>query len=718
MNYKRPFYNEVISLLEAFLKEQKALFPKEEVIKIDLHCHDYNSDVPDEVLGRILGVSETWLTTNELIDSLNRHGCNTFTVTNHNNARSCYNLMESGIDVLTGAEFSCTVPDYKIGIHVLAYGFTQDQEDKLNDLRSDIYKFQEFTYENDIPTIWAHPFYNHSRDKMIPMEFFDKMALIFERFEVINGQRDTWQNMLVKEWLKNLTEERLNQISERVNIPPARYCRNPYKKSMSGGSDCHMGIFTGLTGTLLHVENLKENLKNFKKSELALKAIKNGYMAPYGSHNDSEKMAVAFLDYFCQIAINMRDPGLIRMFLHKGTPQDKFLAFIIANGFSEIKQHKVTLNFLELFHNCFSGNAPGFVKRFFVSRQYKPIFDQVSKLAELQRDNSKSSNTEIYKETLQFIYNQMSQIFFNRLNDKIEKISKENGLSKENISEIIASIELPTYLRSYTQNNKSNMKKGMTSINIFEFLDGLSFPFLASVIILSAFFTSAKVLYNTRPFLKKCADRLGTLKHPCRMLWLTDTFEYVNGVSMFLKSILNEIQKRDLPIDLLVCSSKLKSADHLIVIPPVSEFVFPFYEHHPIRIPNFLDIYTLFREREYDRIICSTEGPMGITSLFLKYAYSVPAYFYIHTDWIMFAQKALNFDRQYRDRLRRIVRAFYRNFDGLFVLNSDQKKWLLGKEMNFDVDKVFLTADWADICSCEFNSSKIIDELLKNVKLT
>lgn len=33
-----------------------------------------------------------------------------FTITNHNNARSCYEQQDLGVDILTGAEFSCWVP--------------------------------------------------------------------------------------------------------------------------------------------------------------------------------------------------------------------------------------------------------------------------------------------------------------------------------------------------------------------------------------------------------------------------------------------------------------------------------------------------------------------------------------------------------------------------------------------------------------------------------
>jgi glycosyltransferase involved in cell wall biosynthesis len=87
---------------------------------------------------------------------------------------------------------------------------------------------------------------------------------------------------------------------------------------------------------------------------------------------------------------------------------------------------------------------------------------------------------------------------------------------------------------------------------------------------------------------------------------------------------------------------------------------------------------------------------MGAMGLYLKHAYSVPASFFIHTDWVMFSQKVLNFDWHNRNRVRRFLRTYYGAFDRVFVLNSDQRKWLTGREMKFSEDKVRLTAHWAD----------------------
>jgi hypothetical protein len=46
------------------------------------------------------------------------------------------------------------------------------------------------------------------------------MVLIFERFEVLNGQRDTWQNMLVKTWLEGITPEMIDRLAAENGIDP------------------------------------------------------------------------------------------------------------------------------------------------------------------------------------------------------------------------------------------------------------------------------------------------------------------------------------------------------------------------------------------------------------------------------------------------------------------------------------------------------------------
>ena len=48
------------------------------------------------------------------------------------------------------------------------------------------------------------------------------------------------------------------------------------------------------------------------------------------------------------------------------------------------------------------------------------------------------------------------------------------------------------------------------------------------------------------------------------------------------------------------------------------------------------------------------------------------------------------------NRLRRILRGFYRSYDGVLVLNKEQKRWFSGPHMEFKKTAVKLTSHWVD----------------------
>ncbi len=692
INMDCEFQQQLKEAFKSFLITQQNRFPEQDVLKVDLHCHDHNSDVPDELIGRILDVPETWLSSETLLDGLQKNGSTAFTITNHNNARSCYEMQEKGLDVLTAAEFSCWVPDFEIGIHVLTYGFTREQEVVLEKLRKDLYQFLEYARKHDVPTIWAHPLYHYATKQTPPPAFFRKMLLVFERFEAVNGQRDTWQNLLVKEWLEQITPDEIDRFATEFNIDPLRFCADKYRKSMSGGSDCHMGIFAGMTGTRLYIPNLEERLRTESRSQLMLEAIRKGDMAPYGTYQNSEKMTIAFLDYACQIALNYKDPGLVRLLLHKGSSNEKLISFLVSNLFCEVQKHKVTTSFIRLFHGSMMGDKPSFLKKMVVKPVYKPIFDEAVNIA---RKNKEEGSTLVngYYDSIVNINSQLYAVLAKRLEKKLKKNDAAGYLKDKSPDTLIEKLELPSSLRAYLGEGDKEKKGG---INTSEFLDGLSFPFFGSLFILAAHFTSAKTMFNTRPLLKDFAKKLGKYEHPERVLWLTDTFGDSNGVSVFLKEIHAEIKSRNLPIDIVTCSSTLKADDHLVVLKPIKEFSIPAYEDYTFRIPDFLELHNLFLSGGYDRITCSTEGIMGLFGLYLKHAYTVQASFYMHTDWLMFARKVLGIEGHNLNRVRRILRFFYQSFDHVLVLNSDQRKWLTGSQMNLSANKVHQTAHWVN----------------------
>jgi hypothetical protein len=72
MHFEQRFHKEIIKELDTYLAEQDRRFPKEDILTIDLHVHDHNSDVPDETMGRILRVPETYLPTEDLMATLEK----------------------------------------------------------------------------------------------------------------------------------------------------------------------------------------------------------------------------------------------------------------------------------------------------------------------------------------------------------------------------------------------------------------------------------------------------------------------------------------------------------------------------------------------------------------------------------------------------------------------------------------------------------------------
>jgi glycosyltransferase involved in cell wall biosynthesis len=309
-------------------------------------------------------------------------------------------------------------------------------------------------------------------------------------------------------------------------------------------------------------------------------------------------------------------------------------------------------------------------------------------------------------------------------------IAKNRALESRGVrldgGDLLARIELPMHMRALfgaggaagagsQESGRARSRGGSASadrlapkddIDLGKWSDGLPFPALASTVLGGAAFAASKVLYGKRPFLEAFADRIGRHRHPRRALWLTDTLADRNGVSHVLQAMLEEARRRDLPVDFLACRPAaeepgqggfpLEEGPHLRLLPALAGFTLPVYRDQPIRLPGLLELQRVFLEGGYDRIVCSTEAPMGLYALYLKQAFNVPAWFYAHTDWMDFARRTLRFDPRRQDRLRRILRAFYRQFDGVFLLNTEQRDQFASPDMGLRRDRLRLTGHWAD----------------------
>ena len=676
-----------------YLAAENLKYERESCLKVDLHVHDRNSDIPDELWGRILGLPETWLKTKKLLKILKKNNCDVVTVTNHNNARSCWELQELGEDVLVAAEFTCHFPEYDLFVHVLTYGFTAEQEIMLNSKRGNVYDFLRFAHQCNVPVVLPHPLYFYTHNEKIDITLFEKLAVMFQRFEVLNGQRDLWQSVMTLNWARGLTAEKIDGYAKKHGLDPAEFGVDPNKaKILTGGSDDHTGIFAGECGSYLYVPNLQEQLKVKSASHLALEALREGRLVPYGHVAENQKLNIALLDYFSQIATKIEDPGLLRILLHRGEARDKVYCFVLANFLLEMKKHKTTKKFFKFIHDALQGKKPSKLVKWKIPKDYKFCISYLEKIADAKAQ-SPEEFVAVVNQSITELFTHLNKLIIQRvsLSSPLMGIDGLNSFSTEELSK---KIEIPSQLSSLFLGDK-NKHADMVNLNFSELLDKLSFPVLVSLILTGVALTSTRVLYQNRNFLNEFAESIGENHHQKRALYLTDTLKDKNGVSNSLSGKLAEFQRTNAPVDFLICHADAAPEPHLHVVRPLTSFAAPGYGSQEIRIPDVLQVLRIFYEGGYDRIICSTEGPMALVCLLIKEMFNVPSYFLMHTDWMDFAKQTTSLNRHELDRIRRLLRAFYKRFDGVFVLNSDHGDWLKGYEMELIPERVFLTAHHA-----------------------
>ncbi len=676
-----------------FLQRESSRFPLDQCLRVDLHCHDRNSDIPDELWGRILRLPETWLETDRLLEVLKRHGSDVVTITNHNNARSCWDLQEAGHDVLTGGEFTCHYAEYDLFFHVLAYGFDRRQEEVLNAKRRDVFAFLRYANEQQVPVVLPHPLYFYTAVDRIDFELFERFAVLFQRFEVLNGQRDLWQSVLTLNWVQSLTAERIDHYARKHDLDPYEFGVDPaLPKVLTGGSDDHFGVFAGTCGSRLYVPNLRERLRTEKPSALALEALRAGRVAAYGNVAENQKLAISLLDYFSQVATKIEDPGLLRIALHRGETYDKLACFAIGNLLLEVRKHKHTPKFFNLIHDALQGKRPSRLLRWQVSKDYRFCLDHLDRIAASTHASPEEYVEAVHRAVSQ-LFTELSSLIVKRLQHSVAA-SESKQLEKLTTEELIRKFEVPSQLTALFLGDASR-RSDMSDFDVKQLLDNLSFPVFMNLILAGATVASTRVLYANRSFLNDFAQRLGTGHHDKRALYLTDTLRDRNGVSSSLSGKLTEIQRLDLPVDFLICDAQGVDEPHLRVVRPLMTFSVTEYGEQEFRVPDPLEVADIFYRGGYDRIVCSTEGPMVFVALLLKFMFNVPSFFFMHTDWIDFAKHMTDLDHHERDRIRRMLRALYKRFDGVFVLNSDHREWLTGREMQLDADRVHLTAHHA-----------------------
>ncbi|MBN8219229.1 MAG: glycosyltransferase, partial [Spirochaetes bacterium] len=424
-----------------------------------------------------------------------------------------------------------------------------------------------------------------------------------------------------------------------------------------------------------------------------------GRVAPDATFTQEETHAAVLMARLCELAVYSREPGLLATLLAGESAFDRAVALSLVNLFGEFRRHQFTTLFLKGLRSAFQGKRPPPLLRRLAPKGYRPHLEALDRLALARRHDVARFHLALARVLPDLV----------RATDALlaKKILKNLHRAGEVDPDLLGSVDIPAELRALMAGLPGNLVSPTRAVRrvrmrlrggLGKVLDEFSFPGIASVFFGALSFAACRNLTRHRAVHRAFARSWGLDWPAPRVLWLTDTFHDHNGVSRFLTSLHREAVERGLPIDFLICSSTREGEAQLKVLRPYCEFRLEKYQDQLVRLPSLLEAHRLFAEGGYDQVVSSTEFPMGLVALYFKFAFHVPAWLYMHTDWLDFARKTLKLDPASMERAEKLFRFLYGRFNDIFVLNREHESWLTGAAMGCAPDRVHRTAHWADAC--------------------
>jgi hypothetical protein len=208
------------------------------VSRCDLHVHSKYSDRPSEWFLRRVGAPESFVDPREVYRNARQKGMDFVTISDHNCIKGALEIAHLP-GVFLSNEVTTYFPENGAKVHILVTGIDEEQFRMIQELRADIYRLQEYLMGEDIICSVAHVLFRVNG--RLTIDQFERLLLLFPRFELINGSRDRRAADLLGAILGSLTPEMIAEMADRQGIEP--YGPHPWKKSLTAGSDDHSGAY-------------------------------------------------------------------------------------------------------------------------------------------------------------------------------------------------------------------------------------------------------------------------------------------------------------------------------------------------------------------------------------------------------------------------------------------------------------------------------------------
>ena len=101
-----------------------------------------------------------------------------------------------------------------------------------------VYQLRDYIAKHNIAYSVAHATYD--QDGLLTFDHIEKLVVLFDIFEVINGACGELSNTLLHKYLHSLCPNKMRGLANKHGIKPIS--SDPWIKGFTGGSDDHCGI--------------------------------------------------------------------------------------------------------------------------------------------------------------------------------------------------------------------------------------------------------------------------------------------------------------------------------------------------------------------------------------------------------------------------------------------------------------------------------------------
>ena len=589
--------------------------------RCDLHLHSKFSDRSEDWLFRRLDFPDSYSDPNELYTRAKGSGMDFVTITDHDTIDGCLTIADRP-DTFVSEQVTTYFPQDPCKIHLLVWGITEAQHRVIAAARENIFDLQQLLQKKTIAHAVAHPLY--SVNGKLTTSHLERLILLFQHFEGINGLRDALLSELTRHILVQLAPEQIDAFANRHDLAPTH--PEPWKKIFVGGSDDHGGMFVGSAFTETPAARTPNDF---------LAQVRAGKCTAHGEGGTPLALSHGFYNTLSRFI------------------QDRFTEKL---GPSAVLVEKMFSRFMEgLDPTEFSlKEKAGFITQGVLS----------GKIFEL----AKPANLSLWRELSGYFAQPEVKAALVHETAQIAEPERRTFMMANAACEQLAFRCFEKFVQQLSAGNVIEALQALTSV-------------APIVIVLAPYIYAFHSQAPSRRWLREiCRDFTGAIPPALqnrKRAWFTDTLEDVNGVATTIRKM--TAAAAEAGEELVVVTSRGVLTVGGIPIKnfrPIGEFELPEYELQKLSFPPILQILDYIQRENFSEIIISTPGPIGLTALLAAKMLNLETSGIYHTDFPQYI-RILTEDSFLESLAWKFMHWFYGQCDTLFV-NSEQyrQSWI------------------------------------------